>query len=423
MKIRRGKLESGFTLFLLLIFSFLLALGAWNPFVPVVEVQDEDSGLGLFQIYSTLFIVYLFIIRIHIHSKLRFHNWKKYLVGLYMLLLLSTILWSISDVTLLTVMFFLKFFLSLSLCFLLPEIFVRNEKYLYYSIAVFSISCALIALLFSLGLLENYVLISNGRVSVFGENTNSTSGRIAIGFILLFYMVVRNPLGWGKSRYFLILLLFPMLMMIMASGSRGSFIILCFCVMLFLWLNPSKNKVKKYLLLACCLLVMGGGIIKMASSHTDFSLFERLEASMYGENGGRGALNEYALQIFEDYPLIGKGTIGFTEEMRIRFYETRTVHNLYLYILATSGLLGFTLLMLFLLSLFVRTLRIIKKEHLALIIFMFICLLAYKTGGILTYLLMWYLFSIVITFIDFSYHGKEKLNRIACRLESYEEKC
>ena len=419
MSIGRVKIDSSFTLLLLLIFSFLLALGTWNPFAPVSNVQDEDGGFGLFQIYSSLFIVYLFVLRIYTHGELRFRSWKKYMMGLYLVLLLSTIFRSINEVTLSTGVFFLKFLLSLSLCFLLPEIFIRNRKYLYYSIAVFSISCALIALFFSLGLLENYVLISNGRVSVFDENANSTSGRIAIGFILLLYMIVRNPLEWGKNRYFLIMLLFPMLMMIMASGSRGSFIILCFCVMLFLWLNPSKNKVKKYLLLICCLLAMGGGIIKIASSHTDFSLFERLEASMHGESAGRGALNRYALQIFEDYPLVGKGTIGFTEEMRTRFYETRTVHNLYLYILATSGLLGFGLLILFLLSLFVRTLHIIKKEHLALIVFMFICLLAYKTGGILTYLLMWYLFSIVITLIDFSYYGKENFNRIACRLESY----
>lgn len=421
MNVYRIELDAGFTLLSLLIFSILLALGNWNPFAPISNIQDEEGGFGLFQIYSVLFVGYLFVTQFSVHKELKFQSWKKYVVGLYLVLLLSTVYWSINEMTLATGIFFLKFFLSISLCFLLPELFIRNKKYLYYSIAIFSISCALIALFFSLGLLDDYTMISNGRVTVFGENANSTSGRITIGFIFLLYLIVRNPLEWGKKRYFLVLLFFPMLMMIMASGSRGSFIILCFCVMLFLFLNPSESKVKKYLFLMCCLLIMGWGIVKIEASHSDFSLFERLEASLHGESGGREALNEYALRIFEDYPLIGKGTIGFTAEMKNRFHEARTVHNLYLYVLATSGVLGFILLMSFLLSLFTKALRVVKKEHLALVVFVFIFLLAYKTGGILTYLLMWYLFSIVITFIDLSYYGKGEVDRTACRLEFYEK--
>lgn len=421
MKYHSTKGSKKFTLILLVAFSVLLALGSWNPFVPMSTPQEDNNGFDLSQIYSVIFIMYLFFFRLSVPTQLRFSSWKKYLVSFYVFFVLSTIYWSLNDIDFSTGLFFLKLFLSVSLCFLLPTVFLYDIRYLYYSIACFSITCALIAFAFSIGLLEDYIRFANGRVSVFGENPNSTSGRITIAFVLLLYLIIRNPLRWTRLRYLLILLFFPMLIMIMASGSRGSFLILCLCILLFFILTPSINKFKKYLLLFCSILLLLGGIFQISLHNDEFSLFSRLENTIEeGSSGGRDVLNQHAFEIFKDFPIIGKGMLGFSKEMYFRYNETLTVHNLYLYILATTGIIGFILFTAFIFLLMTKVLNIRKKDHLPLIMMVFVCLLAYKTGGILTYLLMWYLFSIVITFIDTIYY--ERSYSFVSSLESIQKR-
>ena len=405
------KIDSKFTCVLLIIFSILLALGTWNPFLPAADIENENSGFSLAQIYSVIFIAYLFFIRFFNYGQLKFAGWKKYIVLFYITLLLSTFYWSINELSISTAVFFLKFFLSVSLCFLLPEIFVRNKRYLYYSLAAFSFACGFVALLFSIGALDEFTYISKGRVFIFGENPNSTSGRITIAFLLLLYLIFKNPLKWKRRRFWFCLLFFPMLMMIIASGSRGSFIILCIGIIAFLLLNPSVNNIKKYLILICSVIAIGIAISFIVSRHSEFSLFSRLENSLeYGETAGRERLNSYSLQIFEENPLVGKGTIGYTKEMSLKFNEHRTVHNLYIYILATSGIVGFILFMFFMAILLFKSIQIRRYDYLPLIVFGFIFLLAYKTGGVLTYLLMWYLFSVIISLIDLELYERQNYN-------------
>ena len=407
----KSKIDSKFNFVLLLIFSILLALGTWNPFLPATNIENENSGFSLAQIYSVVFIAYLYYNIFLSYRQLRFVSWEKYIVLFYLTLLLSTFYWSLNELSLSTTLFFLKFFLSVSLCFLLPEIFIRNKKYLYYSLVAFSITCALISLLFSVGLLNEFVYISKGRIFIFGENPNSTSGRITIAFLLLLYLIFKNPLNWGRKRFCLILLFFPMLMMIIASGSRGSFLILCLGIIVFLLLNPSVNIVKKYAILICTIIAIGVTVSFITSENVEYALFYRLENSFkYGDSSGREKLNSYSIQIFEEYPLIGKGVIGFTEEMNLRFNEVLTVHNLYIYILATSGIIGFIFFISFLVILLIKSIRIRRLNHLPLVIFVFIFFLAYKTGGILTYLLMWYLFAVIISFIDLELYERQNYN-------------
>lgn len=412
------KIDSRFTHILLIIFSILLAMGTWNPFLPATDIENENSGFSLAQIYSAIFITYLFFTRFFNYGQLRFASWKKPIVLFYITLLLSTIYWSINELSISSAVFFLKFFLSVSLCFLLPEIFIRNKKYLYYSLAVFSFTCGFISLLFSVGLLDEFTYISKGRVFIFGENPNSTSGRITIAFLLLLYLIFKNPLKWGSMRFWLFLLFFPMLMMIIASGSRGSFLILCMGIIAFFLLNPLVSNIKKYVIFICSVIVLGIAVSLISSRHSEFSLFSRLENSFeYGETGGREKLNSYSLQIFEESPLIGKGTIGYSKEMSVKFNEYRSVHNLYIYVLATSGIIGFSLFMFFMMTLLTKSIQIRKSNHLPLIIFGYVFLLAYKTGGVLTYLLMWYLFAVIISIIDLELYERQNDN-VVDRMES-----
>lgn len=171
--------------------------------------------------------------------------------------------------------------------------------------------------------------------------------------------------------------------------------------------RPTNSILKKYLLLIFFIIGGVSFIVYTLQENPDYSLFDRLESSVKnGSTGERDILNRYAWNIFSDYPVIGVGSLGFSDEMMCRYHESRTVHNMYMYILAASGILGACSFFLFLLSIASNVLRIVKKNSLPLIILGFILFLAYKTGGILTYLLMWYLFSVIISFINIEVCGK-----------------
>ena len=133
-------------------------------------------------------------------------------------------------------------------------------------------------------------------------------------------------------------------------------------------------------------------------TNQDYSLFQRLTATVEsGEDAGRRELNREAIQIFKDKPLLGVGVQRFQNEMILRFNEERTVHNLYLYILAVSGIVGLICFGLFLFHLSKDSYAIRKGTSLAITLLIYVFFLAYKTGGALTYMLMWYVFGVIIS--------------------------
>lgn len=129
----------------------------------------------------------------------------------------------------------------------------------------------------------------------------------------------------------------------------------------------------------------------------ELSIGERMSEMFAGEDAGRGELNDHALNIFMSNPIFGYGDTGFKNEMIHRFGEHRTVHNLYYYILATTGILGAVPFFFFLGYMLIRSVKIVRKNILPTIIMIFVLLLVDKTGGVLTYSLIWYLFSIVLS--------------------------
>ena len=223
----------------IIIFSGVLALGTWNPFVPVSSFENADSGFGIAQIVSVFFIMYL-VLRKNI-SSIIMNRWSNVLYTFFTVFSLTTLLCNLNEISLSTIIFLFKFLLVILLCLQLPKLFVENRNYVYISIYVFSIVSSIIAVLFWCGLLEQYITINQGRFSLFGENPNSTSARFSLAFILLLHVILKNPFFWSKKRFFQLVLLMPLINIVLASGSRGSFIILVISTFLYLILFPQKK--------------------------------------------------------------------------------------------------------------------------------------------------------------------------------------
>jgi O-antigen ligase len=370
-------------------------MGTWNPFVPY-HFQEGQSSSSLTQLITILFVVCLFVSQKL--QKEKNNDFAHFLIVLFLIILLSTILNSLSVITFETLMFFIKFAIVLTLCCLLPRLFVYSPKLIYQSIFIFSIVCTILSIAYALGYLDFFVYIKKGRFYFWGENANSTSARYGLAFLFIIHIIVNNPLELSKWRHLLWLSLPFILNLIMATGSRGSFLILLISIITYFAFVPIRNKNNKWILILFLSIGLYWSIVYISSNNQEYSLFDRINKSFVrGDDAGREELNEKALEIFMDNPIYGVGIQDFQDEMMARFHENRTVHNLYFYLLAISGILGFGCFAAFLFYLLRKAFATRRYTSLALALFLYMFLLASKTGGILTYIMMWYVFSIIIS--------------------------
>ena len=383
---------------LVILFSIALALGTWNPLV-AYNPQVASSSFDLSQIISVLFIFSLIPITAGKHLvKISF---GKELAILFLAIFSSTIFNSISALGFSDLIFFIKLALVMLLCYLLPRLFLIKPEFLYRSMLFFSITCAIISIWFFLGGMSEYIILDKGRVSFWGENPNSTSARFVAAFLFLLHFIISEKKRLKKYRFLLLLPLPLVLNLIMATGSRGSFLILLICTIIYLAFLPFRNSNYKIVFAFVIPVALYFSISYFARTNQEYSLLERLNNSIeLGEDAGRAELNKDAFNIFIDHPLIGVGEANFQDEMVSRYNEERTVHNLYLYLLAVSGIIGFITFFVFLYRLFIGSIRIRRLAPIALTLLIYIFLLSYKTGGILTYMLMWYIFAIIIALIN-----------------------
>lgn len=386
------------------LFSIVTGLGTFNPLGSYGpdDMGNESSSLAL--IIQTLFIFSLLYIR---GKKNNFLFIQRYLLTTFCIIwILSTIFHNVDALATPFFVISVKLMLCLVLFFKLPLFFLKYPRYLTWSMLLFALTTGIIATLFMGGFLTPYTQFSNGRVTIFSENANSTSTRMAFAFLFILYLVVSNPENWGKWRWSLMAIEGPLLFTILASGSRGSFIVLIIGITIYLWYIPYKNNFIKTGIICIFGSVLLISILSISEKYDDLSLFDRFVSSYEtGEDGGREKLSSAALDIFLRYPLFGVGAEEFTALMRTDYGLTHTVHNLYWYVLATSGIIGF----LFFSSCLFRQLlyQFRKRKHspFAVAIFIGMLLIGGKTGGALTYIMMWYIFALA-----FSLTQKIKMN-------------
>lgn len=381
---------------LLILFSIVTAIGSFNPLASgnIEDSANNSSPVAL--LIQGLFIASLFTVK----ATSTFLKTEFRLLCMFGLIcVFSSILFSQKTLDLSFSMSIIKLLLCIVLFYKLPQLLIRDPKWLIYSLLAFSITCTIIATLFSLGLLDSYVLWSKGRAYIFYENPNSTSTRMVFAFMFIMYLVFQDPLYWGRMRLCCSVLILPLLYSIIASGSRGSFIVLIVCFGLYLLMMPSRKPVHKFGVIIISVLIALSVIMKISESE-NFSLMERISESIEkNDDAGRTQLSAAALDIFLNHPIIGVGSVEFTRLMDVNYGFRLTVHNLYWYIAATSGIVGLILFGLFVWNMLKRTWNIRHQNPLGFVLLIGMLLIASKTGGALSYMTMWYIFALSMSFV------------------------
>lgn len=366
--------------FLIYLFSFFLGFGKFDPF-------DTD------RIYFSILIIIMLvniIITSRVLQRIKLFSYE------IILLVIILIIFSLANMAYLhsgedDYYFNFKFLSAIIIFWVLSFSFRDNPKLVMNSLLLFAVSCSLIAVFYNFGFLSSYGQILNGRLRIFDENPNSISTRMALSATILSYIIIDNPINYSRIRYLLVLAIPSLFLFVVDSGSRGSFILILLGIGLVVIFSKVKKIYKIFLISFILLFFLN--IIFIIQDSGLLIRFENEDLS-----GGRELIWGNALEIYNNH-IWGVGEGGFVTEMKKKYSDYHDTHNLLLYMLVSGGFVSLILFLMFLWHLLNKVILQLKYgDSISLVLFGFMFFLFSKTGGVLTYLLMWYCFAVINSF-------------------------
>ena len=376
--------------------AFLLPFGSINPF-NMSSVADVDSRMseqmGFTPIlFAICCLMALFDTSIYKHNR----KIKKFLwpLGILFAALASASAINSGGSYEFPLMYLLKLLAVEGGFYIMALYFMEYPKTLKISMLIYAYTCVAIMAAFYSGLLSRYSYISNGRLWIFGENPNTFSFLMSLGTIILANKFNYKP---TKSKFRIpvkildIIAICSLLMYIVLSGSRGSFLIVILCMAILLF---NRKMIKKfYITIPIVVCALAAGFYYYSAHQEEISIFKRLTRATEDE---RTELQQWTFELFTEKPILGYGVNGYKGEMMKRHHEGRDSHNVAITTLAMSGIVGFTALMVYLFYLLKISWKNRAREMLAFVFFIDVVLMSMKTGGVLTFAMMWYSYAMVV---------------------------
>lgn len=371
---------------LVLVFSVLLALGSYDPFFPAAS-QLTSSHIVLVLFVGSYSFLYP---RSTIEGGMRAPVLA--LFSIFFVLGLSQAFYgdSIYSISPLNI----KYLMCVIFFTVLSSYYSKFPISIHYSLLFYSLSAAIFSmavLYFFGGASEIY----KGQLIVFGENPNSTAARMAVAFVYVMSVCIQNPLTWGRTRYLLLLPAIPLILLIVKSGSRGALLAVMASAISLIVFSKIKRRHKFYTFTFSLMLLfpLFGYIASIEG------VSARWERVLEGDTAGRTEIWIDAVSIFLNSPVIGVGEGGYYEEMLVRYGSFIDTHNIILYLAVSGGVVAVSLFMYFCYSLLSSAWRSFQGGDIfPFVLFLNIMIVALKTGGVLTYLVMWYLFAMIASY-------------------------
>ena len=219
---------------------------------------------------------------------------------------------------------------------------MRDQKTAERALLTFGAGCVLLSILQVTGIASRAVEADAAivRVTVFGFHPNNLARILMLGLLAM----IGLTFGRGKSLLRPIFSTLPLIILIGAAliqtGSRGGLIALTAGIMTLVLRRGTV--MKRVLNLAGLLLFLGFFFLAALQSDVMRARFE--ETIEEGDLARREQIYPTAWQMFQEKPLLGWGPITSTYELGMRLghpdEETKNPHNLILFGLVSTGLLG-----------------------------------------------------------------------------------
>ncbi len=367
---------------ILYLFSIALAIGSIIPFLLYNADESETESLLL----PVLAVVFSGIVTI----RYGFFVTSRNIVVFSLLLLLGCFLGDfLYNSNSMNTRFLLKLLVVLITFICCITYFSNNPQRIKDSIVVYTISCVIVLIVVYFFGPDGIIQISKGRMSVFGENANSTSSRMVFAALFIMYDLVRNKRNI-VFRLLEIVSFLLLLLYIVQSGSRGSFISVAIGIAL-MTLFSAYHTIKKIIIIITGVIVVLIAV-PVLKNDENISFFERFEELETGNIRSELMLN--AIDIYEDYPIFGVGYNGYQVEKKNRRYSDLDSHCIVTSIMAIGGTFALISFLLLWIIMFIAAFKVRKSSMLPLIINICISFIALKTGGVITYVFMWYCYAL-----------------------------
>ena len=371
--------------FALLLFVFGVNFENWDPF-----------GLqGVFSIAKMTAIVYI-VSWIPFMDKIKVKPLKPLLIPLILYLLVDFFSSAINNIYTTGILdtFNIKLFQLLILLILIVSHIYHNNALLKWIMYSFIANVLLLSILSALGIGYEVSEVQDGaRLTLFGENPNMIGMKASFASVMLFYFIFNAKKLWTK-----VLLVFPLLLiisMLIATASRGALLSIFVGLGIMVLIQRTSAK-RKIVLISIGIGVSAWLFNYIMTTNENFAM--RMNVFLEEGNTGRNDLWEGAYSIIMDNLIIGVGRPGALPVMQEYIGRAMDPHNVFLYVLMTTGLLGFVFFMTFLGRLAIRLFKDFKQTNNAIYLVLFAILLfnMAKGGGMINTTFLWFFFAVLI---------------------------
>ena len=377
------------TKYLFYLLAFTLPFGSINPF-NLSSVQDVDSlvsnQMGIFPVLLALCTFFAVLNKDIFRNTSAVKKLLRPLIVFFVTITMASIFYGLYDFPM---VYLLKLLADIVAFYILSLFFIRHINILDTSLKIYAYTCVLIVLAYFAGFLDNFLFYSNGRLWIFGINPNSFSFLMGFGAL-----IIADSFNHPNARKIeliinIVSIVFIVIYIIM-SGSRGTFLTVLACMFIVLY----KKMESKFYIFIPMVVISLFVVVSFYHSHQDeISLFERLSEV---EEDSRTELIQRTLTLYSERPIIGYGVNGFNEQLWTRYHDARDSHNVIITNMGMSGTIGVVAFVTFLIYLFRVCWKNRKHSLLGLALFADVFLMSMKTGGVLTFAMMWYAYAAVV---------------------------
>jgi O-antigen ligase len=361
----------------------------------VFEQWDPFGFSGSQSITYFTSIIYILSSIPLLRYSLNFQRLNRYIFPLVIFIIIGIISTALNSVYAETLLDLLKtrYFQLIILAILVSNHILRSTDILWNTLYSY---LAAVFLLYLMTLLGYGVSFEQGRLLIFGENPNLIGTKGLMAFMIALGIYYKG--GLSISKIILIgLSVISSISLIVLSGSRGALLFLLVGITI-LTLFSSINIGKKITLIIIGAVFSVLVIQYIFTTNEDFK--ERIFNSLEKGETGRSSLWAAAFDIFQDNLVLGVGiTPSATFAEMYKYQGTRHYpHNIFLWVLMSTGIVGFMFFGQFLF----RLARDLHKSYsksrniLFLILFILNIFLLSKSGGAIRSMFGWLFWAILI---------------------------
>jgi O-antigen ligase len=283
-----------------------------------------------------------------------------------------------------------QLFMQLVFFVLLFNDLKRNPQLEIYLLKVFLYGMMLMSFLYLLG---TGVSTSNGRTTIFGINANALAFWFALAILIIIRLYMERLVTGVLINVFIAFL--PLFIYVTTfTGSRGALGFLFIGSFLYFLLMPTYFNRKLPILVVSFSLVLTVGYVVLQTDVVRSRIEEQQKDATYG---GRLPIWEASFELIKRNFVIGSGASGFEKHIKKRLGKVWSPHNEYILVLAYTGIIGLSLLLLFLFRIGKLAFQLISVKKTSFYFVVTVSLLAffYTSGGFLTSFTLWFIFALI----------------------------